>query len=55
MYQIERLTHEKLQPWLDEILKDPEACKKFLQDAGIIDKNGELTEPYRSTQSETIG
>ena len=47
MERIEKLTHEKLQPWLDKILKDPEACKKFLQDAGIIDFNGELTEPYR--------
>ena len=51
----ERLTHEQVADWLEEKLKDPEACKKVLRDVGLIDENGKLTEPYRSTQSETIG
>ena len=30
-----------------ESLKDPEDARQFLREAGLIDENGELAEPYR--------
>ena len=32
---------------LVERLKDPEDARRFLQEAGLIDENGELAKPYR--------
>lgn len=31
-------------------LKDPEDARRFLQDAGLIDEDGELAKPYRQSQ-----
>jgi len=32
------------------LLEDEERVNKFLIDAGILDKNGNLTEPYKSPE-----
>jgi len=41
-----RLTPEQIDSFLARH-RDPADARKFLQDAGLIDENGELTEPYR--------
>lgn len=43
---------EALKIAMDEATKDPESAKRFLRNAGIIDENGELAEPYRSHDYE---
>lgn len=35
-----------------ESLKDPEDARQFLREAGLIDENGELAEPYRPPEKE---
>ena len=40
------LTPESVQAFLDRH-KDPADARRFLQDAGLIDENGELAKPYR--------
>jgi hypothetical protein len=48
----DRLTEEQV----DELLKKmtPEKARAFLMNAGLIDENGELTPPYRSTPVEPM-
>jgi hypothetical protein len=41
-----KLTKQQVDAFLDK-LKDPKDALRFLQDAGLIDENGELTKPYR--------
>ena len=42
----ERLTGDQIKQLIKK-LKCPEDAKRFLQEAGLIDENGELAEPYR--------
>lgn len=41
---------KKLKKFGKEIVKDSDECKIFLMKAGIIDKHGDLTEPYRGIE-----
>lgn len=41
-----QLTREQVELFLARH-KDPADARRFLQDAGLIDENGELTKPYR--------
>lgn len=41
-----QLTPEQVNAFLARY-KDPADARRFLQEAGLIDENGELTEPYR--------
>ena len=41
-----QLTPESVQAFLDRH-KDPADARRFLQEAGLIDENGELAKPYR--------
>ena len=43
-----QLDPEELDCWLAVITKDPEACRQFLLEAGIIDENGNLAKEYRA-------
>lgn len=43
----ERLTREKIDSFLARY-RDPMDARRFLQEAGLIDENGDLAEPYRS-------
>lgn len=42
----DRLTRQQVDDLLDRY-KDPADARRFLQDAGLIDENGELAKPYR--------
>lgn len=42
-----RLTQEQVDAFLARY-KDPADARRFLQEAGLIDENGELARPYRS-------
>lgn len=42
----DRLTREQVDAFLARH-KDPEDARRFLQEAGLIDENGELAKPYR--------
>lgn len=46
-----QLTRKQVESFLARY-KDPAEARRFLQEAGLIDENGELTKPY---QSETFG
>lgn len=49
----DRLTREQVDAFLARH-KDPADARKFLQDAGLIDENGDLAKPYRpDTTSES--
>jgi hypothetical protein len=37
-----------MQAYVDDLLTSKEKCAAFLQRAGIIDKRGRLTKPYRA-------
>lgn len=41
-----RLTEDQVNRLLEK-LKRPEDARRFLQEAGLIDENGELAAPYR--------
>ena len=43
-----QLDPEEVDRWLAVITKDPEACRQFLLEAGIIDENGDLAKEYRA-------
>jgi len=43
---VPRLTKQQVDALLKR-LKDPKDARRFLQDAGLIDENGELAKPYR--------
>lgn len=48
-----QLTPEQIESFLARH-KDPADARKFLQEAGLIDENGDLTKPYRlETPSES--
>ena len=38
---------KRMKKFTDELSKSPEKCKRFLIEAGIYDKNGNLTKWYR--------
>ena len=42
----DRLTREQVDAFLARH-RDPEDARRFLQEAGLIDENGELAKPYR--------
>lgn len=42
-----RLTPEQVEAFLNRY-KDPANARRFLQEAGLIDENGELARPYRA-------
>lgn len=46
-----QLTPEQIKSFLARY-KDPTDARQFLQDAGLIDENGELTKPYRLETTE---
>lgn len=48
-----RLTGQQVDDFLDRH-KDPSAARRFLQKAGLIDKNGELAKPYRSDPMDDL-
>jgi hypothetical protein len=39
---------EEMKLWSKKVCATPETARKALMDIGIIDKNGNLTEPYRA-------
>ncbi|MDR2040710.1 MAG: hypothetical protein LBP98_00110 [Tannerella sp.] len=41
-----------IKTYSEEALNTPEKSRAFLMRAGIVDENGELTEPYRPTGNE---
>jgi hypothetical protein len=41
---------EKLEAFRKEIKGDTEKAREFLKEAGILDSNGELAEPYKNIQ-----
>lgn len=41
-----QLTQKQIEMFLDRH-KNPADARKFLQDAGLIDENGDLAKPYR--------
>lgn len=41
-----QLTREQVESFLARY-KDPTDARRFLQEAGLIDENGELTKPYQ--------
>jgi hypothetical protein len=43
----EPILSEKALARMHEIASDPEKALEFLKDAGFLDENGELAEPYR--------
>jgi hypothetical protein len=43
---MDRLTKPQIEKFLQGMTKEKALC--FLQEAGIIDENGQLTKPYRS-------
>lgn len=43
---VKRLTHQQVDDFLDRY-KDPADARRFLQEAGLIDANGDLAKPYR--------
>jgi hypothetical protein len=43
-----QLDPEEVRRWLAVITKDPEACRQFLLEAGLIDENGDLAKEYRA-------
>ncbi len=45
-HKSDRLTREQVDQLLED-LKEPLKAREFLMDAGLIDENGQLTEPYR--------
>ena len=51
-YMSRPLTPEIVQSFLDRH-KDPADARRFLQDAGLIDENGELAKPYRPDYAGT--
>lgn len=42
----DQLTSEQVKLFLDRH-KDPADARRFLQEAGLIDENGNLAKPYR--------
>lgn len=42
----DQLTPEQVESFLDRH-KDPADARRFLQEAGLIDENGDLAKPYR--------
>lgn len=42
----DRLTREQVDAFLARH-KDPSDARRFLQEAGLIDENGDLAKPYR--------
>ena len=50
-YTSQQLTEEQVKNLLNR-LKKPEDARKFLRDAGLIDENGQLAEPYRPIPQE---
>jgi hypothetical protein len=42
----DRLTRQQVDDFLERH-KDPADARRFLQEAGLIDENGELAAPYR--------
>ena len=46
-----QLTKEQVDALLNR-LQEPEDALRFLQDAGLVDQNGELAEPYRQSPLE---
>ena len=47
----QRLNEENVKNIMEK-LKKPEDARKFLQEAGLIDEDGQLAEPYRSIPQE---
>ena len=47
----QRLNEENVKNLMDR-LKKPEDARKFLRDAGLIDDDGQLAEPYRPIPQE---
>lgn len=43
---VERLTRQQVDDFLDRY-KDPADARRFLQEAGLIDANGDLAKPHR--------
>ena len=50
-YTYQQITESQVKDLLQR-LKKPEDARKFLQEAGLIDEDGQLAEPYRSIPQE---
>lgn len=50
---VKRLTRQQVDDFLDRY-KDPADARRFLQEAGLIDANGDLAKPYRPEPLDEI-
>lgn len=50
-YTYQQITEAQVKDLLQK-LKKPEDARKFLQEAGLIDEDGQLAEPYRPIPQE---